>query len=256
MHYDDPDWKPTTQYLDRETFILSQNERMFPRHTFNFPTRSCILDTLSIEQVYNFIVNSWRIRCDEKRREKYIEVAKEIFINSPDYAVKYATLRKARWHEAEPTILNSNNPSLLYHYALNVIQGRWEEAEPIISTDVEIAYEYAKNILKGRFPAAEHLFTDIDYEKGVARNYVYELHHDTQNEIIQQIQYAYEAKKAYDFAKNTLKGRYAEGEKIIKNHEYWWEKYQQDFLKEELENELKKLQKKIKQIESQLEQKT
>jgi len=40
---------------------------------------------------------------------------------------------------------------------------------------------------------------------------------------------AHEAKKCYDHAKNVVKGRWVEGEKIIKKHEYWWKKYQ-DFL--------------------------
>ena len=40
-------------------------------------------------------------------------------------------------------------------YALDVIKGRFLEAEPVIATDPQYAYRYARDVIKDRFPEAE-----------------------------------------------------------------------------------------------------
>ena len=65
------------------------------------------------------------------------------------------TLRtsQGRWEEAEPTI--TTDPAYAYCYAMNTIRGRWEEAEPVIMTDPEAAYKYARDVIGGRWEEAE-----------------------------------------------------------------------------------------------------
>jgi hypothetical protein len=43
-----------------------------------------------------------------------------------------------------------------YFYARDVIQGRWIEAENIISTNSYCTYLYAKNVIKGKLPENMH----------------------------------------------------------------------------------------------------
>ncbi len=68
--------------------------------------------------------------------------------DAPEYAYWYAeNVIGGRWEEAEPLILT--NVKWAYVYALDFIDGRWPEAEPIISTDDQWAYMYAFNVIKG-----------------------------------------------------------------------------------------------------------
>ena len=57
--------------------------------------------------------------------------------------------------QLEKLILAKRNVKYAYGYALNVIQGRWPEAEPYIMKDPEMAYYYALNVIKDRWPEAE-----------------------------------------------------------------------------------------------------
>jgi hypothetical protein len=53
------------------------------------------------------------------------------------------------------TITKDTTPEEAYAHALNVIQDRWPEAEPIIQQNREYAYYYANGVIKGRWPEAE-----------------------------------------------------------------------------------------------------
>jgi len=44
--------------------------------------------------------------------------------------------------------LEKMTPKDAYEYALNVIKGRWPEAEEIIKTDSHLFDKYCKNVLK------------------------------------------------------------------------------------------------------------
>mgnify|MGYP000037960250 CR=1 FL=1 len=56
------------------------------------------------------------------------------------------------------------DPQAAYHYAKDVLKGRFPEGEAAIATDPYVAYVYARDILKGRFPEAEaSIATDTDH---------------------------------------------------------------------------------------------
>ncbi len=55
------------------------------------------------------------------------------------------------------------DPINAFEYALNVIGGRWPEAEPVIMQDAYAACEYACNILKCRWPEAEPVIMQKGY---------------------------------------------------------------------------------------------
>jgi hypothetical protein len=238
-----------------------------------------ILDSLSDSQVLEFATSRVKLafyyRVQEEEiiektyPKKWQEKIESILIKNPKLAVEYAwQVKKSRWPEAEDVLLRSADPFILYNYALLILKDRWVEAEPIISNNQEASYHYARSVLKGRFPAAEHNFLDFDYEKqSFARDYVYELHCSKDEEIINHIRNAVEAKEAYEKAKEVVTEKWkgsladldhdkriamAELENSIQKHDYWWEKYQKEFIKDRLEKELKILQKKIKKIERQL----
>ena len=60
---------------------------------------------------------------------------------------------KGRWIEAEPALMKE--PYYAYIYAKYIIKGRWPEAEPYIKTDQYFAYQYARTILKKRWLEVE-----------------------------------------------------------------------------------------------------
>ena len=49
-------------------------------------------------------------------------------------------------------------------YALNVIEGRWPEAESVIMQDPEWSYRYARDVIKGRWPEAESVIMKDPYQ--------------------------------------------------------------------------------------------
>ena len=49
-----------------------------------------------------------------------------------------------------------NDAECAHHYALNVIQDRWVEAEDVIVTDVMFTFCYAFAIIKGKLPDRMH----------------------------------------------------------------------------------------------------
>jgi hypothetical protein len=57
----------------------------------------------------------------------------------------------------------SQNSSLAYIYARDVIHGRWPEAEPNIMKDPESAYWYAKNVIEDRWLEAEPYIKQDQY---------------------------------------------------------------------------------------------
>jgi hypothetical protein len=78
-----------------------------------------------------------------------------IIIKDSKYAYHYAMqVIKGRWIEAEQYIIK--DPYYAYFYARDVIKNRWIEAENIISTSSEYAYFYARFIIKGKLPENMH----------------------------------------------------------------------------------------------------
>ena len=84
-------------------------------------------------------------------------------MQNPGKAYHYAKdVIKGRWPEAEPYIIqgaksmsDSIGISILVDYARDVIGGRWPEAEPVIRKNPEYAYQYARKVIGGRWPEAE-----------------------------------------------------------------------------------------------------
>ena len=48
------------------------------------------------------------------------------------------------------------DPIYAYLYAIDIIKGRWIEAESIIINDSKYAYYYARNVIKGKLPENMH----------------------------------------------------------------------------------------------------
>ena len=86
----------------------------------------------------------------------------EEFINTPYHKSsdmtwwlwRYAsTIMMSRWEEVEPLIIK--NGEIAAWYAVTVIKGLWPEAEPIIIQEAWSAYRYAEGVFKGRWIEAE-----------------------------------------------------------------------------------------------------
>ena len=61
---------------------------------------------------------------------------------------------------------NDGTIDYLHWYSRDVIKGRWEEAESIISTDPWSAYSYSRHIIKGKWEEAEPvILTDPAYKE-------------------------------------------------------------------------------------------
>ena len=59
----------------------------------------------------------------------------------------------------------SSYPKYAYRYARDVIEGRFEEAEPVIARDAYYAYYYARDVIKDRFHEAEPVIAqDAEYK--------------------------------------------------------------------------------------------
>jgi len=91
---------------------------------------------------------------------------------TPQAAYEYAlNVIKGRWPEAETSIMTS--PEWAYWYAFSVIRGRWLEAEATIKTDPKFASWYAYDVIEGRWPEAEAevvIKTDADWFDKYCKN--------------------------------------------------------------------------------------
>lgn len=67
------------------------------------------------------------------------------FCEDADIAIEYALFFDTELQNAEA--LFSNNPEYAYAYALNVLQGRWEKAEPALARSDRFSRLYGENIL-------------------------------------------------------------------------------------------------------------
>lgn len=54
------------------------------------------------------------------------------------------------------------NPEDAYQYAIRVLKGRWEEAEPYIMKSPITAFRYAKFVMRERWPEAEPIIKTYD----------------------------------------------------------------------------------------------
>lgn len=94
---------------------------------------------------------------------------------TPQQAFEKCRNNNKRDKRLESIIIKSAKFSWLY--AANLIQGRWIEAEDVISTDPFFAYYYAQDIIKGKLPENMHnamllhSMSDSEFEKEYAEMY-------------------------------------------------------------------------------------
>lgn len=94
----------------------------------------------------------------------------------------------------------ASDPTWAYHYALEVIKGRFPEGEPAIAKSPAYAYYYADDILKGRFPEGEST---------IAKSPMW----------------------AYQYALNIIKNRFFEGEPAVAEDPTWTYRYARDVIR-------------------------
>jgi len=134
-----------------------------------------------------------QVNLEDNVKRALLDIIKKDPWNAYCYAINVI---KGRWHEAEEYI--KTNSYYAYFYAINVIKGRWKEAEPYIKNlpqnsnrrwinkkDNACAYHYAYYVIKGRWPEAEDI---------IKKSPCY----------------------AYYYAINVIKGRWPEAEEYIK----------------------------------------
>lgn len=138
---------------------------------------------------------------DHDQTEWDIDVAKfkselikheKVWLTNVEYAYKYASYLRANHHRerikaVEKVILDSNiKDAWITSYALNVIKGRWPEAEKKIATDAWASWDYANIVLNDRFKLGEPTVAKSQY--------------------------------AYSYASRIIKGRWREAEKYAKEN--------------------------------------
>ena len=106
---------------------------------------------------------------------------------------------KGRWPEAEPNIMQ--NAQYAYWYARYIMQERWLEAELVIAQDAEYAYLYTLHIIKGRW---------LEAEPNIMKNTWY----------------------ACCYALDVIKDRWLEAEEIIAQSDTCTQRYTNEFFEE------------------------
>lgn len=149
--------------------------------------------------------------------------------------INFASMAQRRDPELERKILNypdkKRRTGYLFKYAAHVIDGRWQEAEDIISKNPAYAYAYASNVAKSRFPKAEPY---IMKEPFVAAKYAVNILRRRWPEAEPYVLKDPEAILVY--VTDILKKRWIEAEPTIMKHRAHWDMYKKMFNIEEPKN--------------------
>jgi len=98
---------------------------------------------------------------------KRIPELEGIISKDAKYSFHYAQdVIRGRWELGEAAI--SQDADYSFRYAFDVIKGRWELAEPAISKKAFYSYWYARYVIKGRLPDFMHnavLLSNSEYTK-------------------------------------------------------------------------------------------
>ena len=130
-------------------------------------------------------------------------------MKSPRRAIEYAMdVINGRWPEAEPYIMK--DPYCAYEYALLVIKDRWPEAEENILKDPASAALYAGNVIEDRWPEAEPIIIN---NTNAALSYAHKAIKGRWPEAEEVI--LKEPVAAELYAADVIKGRWPEAEPII-----------------------------------------
>ncbi len=108
---------------------------------------------LDNQDIYDYPISRMHAIRLGNPHEDYSDIT-HIIKKIPEYAYHYAkNVLKGRWIEAEPYIIK--NPQWASNYSVDIIKGRWPEAEPVIMKTSRTAYWYALCVIKGRWIEAE-----------------------------------------------------------------------------------------------------
>lgn len=156
-----------------DTINLGDDE-LIPQSNFSDPSVITILSNLppSPEKYYTIAHNKVRNRDSIHANNDVILNNSPFDVNGPEeriiaqdleYSYLYAkNILNSRFQLAEPNIAKS--PLYAYKYSLNVIKGAWYEAEETISKDAKTAYDYSRNIIRRPFPLGEPMIaTNPEY---------------------------------------------------------------------------------------------
>jgi hypothetical protein len=162
---------------------------------------------------------------DKKLKDKFqFHFEESQFMDRDDNKISKERIAEFRKHpvlsvifnEVEERFLNHPDPKKVGAYALDVLQDRWEKAEPYIMKDPKYAAEYAVKILKRRWEEAEpYIMKDPKYAAEYALDVLQDRWEEAEPYIMKDPEYAAE------YALNILKRRWEEAEPyIMKDPEY------------------------------------
>jgi hypothetical protein len=147
----------------------------------------------------------------------------------PEEAVNYAiNILNDRWPEAEPLILK--DPTMAAVYAYKVLGSRWPEAEPIILGGGTGGFRgpgalmyYILNVVRGRWPEAEpFILRNPEWIYNYALNIIGGRWPEAEPFILRSPE---GPEWAYRYAKNVIKDRWPEAEPVIMKNRYWKNQY-------------------------------
>lgn len=123
-----------------------------------------------------------------------------------------------RWPEIEPLL--STNPWGAVEYARYIIRGRWPEAEPVVLTGPQSAVDYARYVVRGCWPEAESIIMRHPESAFVYSRYVLKDRWIEAEPVVMTKPWL-----AAMYAVYTLKKRWPEAEPIIafdENAQDWY----------------------------------
>lgn len=95
------------------------------------------------------------------RKKRRIPELEELIILDATCSYNYClNIIQGRWPEAEKNILEKGNSKLLFLYAKNIIKNRWPEAEQKILENKEYVFQYAQSVIKNRWPEGEKVLLE------------------------------------------------------------------------------------------------
>ena len=132
------------------------------------------------------------------------DIAKDPYLVT-EYALEIVG---GRWKDAEPVI--AKNPASAFQYAYKVLDGRWPEAEPVIAKDPESALKYARYVIKGRWPEAESVIAKDPEQASQYADFVIKGRWPEAESVI-----AKNPQGAAQYARYVIKGKWPEAEPAI-----------------------------------------
>ena len=182
------------------------------------------------DNMYSYYSNDgplyvWR----DKNGEKYqfhFETAQ--FMDAKDHPIDDRTIEYFRtkhpvisklFAKGEAALIAGKDPYRLVEYALDIIHGRWPEAEPAIMKDPNVAVVYSNRIIRGRWPEAEPAIMKdpnaaMEYSRLIRGRWP-----EAEPAIMK------DPTAAMNYANEVLRSRWPEAEPVIKTDKHAWEYY-------------------------------